>query len=187
MCQPELCTQHLGTVKERQSGKRNHLHLFSSLLFRWRSLAVNTVRVTLPSVSIALSRLSCRAEIVGSSENFCQENQTWQYPHPICKSKCALAMVVWACMCVALSSWIFQGDQQKMEWQSLVWSMGRETWMFILLGCTFSHCVHVFMSVPICENRVNQRRRQTETHTSSITVFSSSTALFDSALLPSCG
>lgn len=24
------------------------------------------------------------ADIVGSSENFCQENQTWQYPHPIC-------------------------------------------------------------------------------------------------------
>uniref|UniRef100_A0A3B4U2E3 Beta-2-glycoprotein 1 n=1 Tax=Seriola dumerili TaxID=41447 RepID=A0A3B4U2E3_SERDU len=26
-----------------------------------------------------------RADIVGSSENFCQDNQTWQYPHPICK------------------------------------------------------------------------------------------------------
>ncbi|KAJ0066552.1 hypothetical protein NL108_014531, partial [Boleophthalmus pectinirostris] len=25
------------------------------------------------------------ADLVGSSENFCQENQTWQYPHPICK------------------------------------------------------------------------------------------------------
>ncbi|XP_076010794.1 beta-2-glycoprotein 1-like [Genypterus blacodes] len=25
------------------------------------------------------------ADIVGSSENFCQDNQTWQYPHPICK------------------------------------------------------------------------------------------------------
>lgn len=24
------------------------------------------------------------ADIVGSSENFCQENQTWQYPHPVC-------------------------------------------------------------------------------------------------------
>uniref|UniRef100_A0A3Q3J5D0 Beta-2-glycoprotein 1 n=1 Tax=Monopterus albus TaxID=43700 RepID=A0A3Q3J5D0_MONAL len=28
---------------------------------------------------------SCLADIVGSSENFCQDNQTWQYPHPICK------------------------------------------------------------------------------------------------------
>ncbi|XP_034730185.1 beta-2-glycoprotein 1 [Etheostoma cragini] len=25
------------------------------------------------------------ADIVGSSENFCQDNQNWQYPHPICK------------------------------------------------------------------------------------------------------
>ncbi|XP_041649703.1 beta-2-glycoprotein 1-like [Cheilinus undulatus] len=25
------------------------------------------------------------ADIVGSSENFCQDNKTWQYPHPICK------------------------------------------------------------------------------------------------------
>uniref|UniRef100_I3K4P2 Beta-2-glycoprotein 1 n=1 Tax=Oreochromis niloticus TaxID=8128 RepID=I3K4P2_ORENI len=32
-------------------------------------------------------RYSCLADIVGSRENFCQENQTWQYPHPICKSK----------------------------------------------------------------------------------------------------
>uniref|UniRef100_H3CRP0 Beta-2-glycoprotein 1 n=1 Tax=Tetraodon nigroviridis TaxID=99883 RepID=H3CRP0_TETNG len=33
-------------------------------------------------------RYSCRsgAEMMGSSENHCQENQTWQYPHPICKS-----------------------------------------------------------------------------------------------------
>ncbi|XP_061530490.1 beta-2-glycoprotein 1-like [Phycodurus eques] len=32
-------------------------------------------------------RYSCLsgADIVGSSENYCQENQTWQYPHPICK------------------------------------------------------------------------------------------------------
>ncbi|KAM9852647.1 beta-2-glycoprotein 1-like [Aulostomus maculatus] len=32
-------------------------------------------------------RYSCLsgADIVGSSENFCQDNQTWQYPHPICK------------------------------------------------------------------------------------------------------
>ncbi|XP_068614078.1 beta-2-glycoprotein 1-like [Brachionichthys hirsutus] len=25
------------------------------------------------------------SDVVGSSENFCQENRTWQYPHPICK------------------------------------------------------------------------------------------------------
>uniref|UniRef100_G3P945 Beta-2-glycoprotein 1 n=1 Tax=Gasterosteus aculeatus aculeatus TaxID=481459 RepID=G3P945_GASAC len=25
------------------------------------------------------------SDIVGSRENFCQDNQTWQYPHPICK------------------------------------------------------------------------------------------------------
>ncbi|XP_071768870.1 beta-2-glycoprotein 1-like isoform X1 [Centroberyx gerrardi] len=32
-------------------------------------------------------RYSCLsgADIVGSSENFCQDNQTWQYPHPICQ------------------------------------------------------------------------------------------------------
>lgn len=32
-------------------------------------------------------RYSCLsgADIVGSSENYCQDNQTWQYPHPICK------------------------------------------------------------------------------------------------------
>ncbi|CAB1448876.1 unnamed protein product [Pleuronectes platessa] len=32
-------------------------------------------------------RYSCLsgADIVGSSENFCQDNQTWQDPHPICK------------------------------------------------------------------------------------------------------
>lgn len=34
--------------------------------------------------SIKYSCLS-GADIVGSSENFCQENQTWQNPHPICK------------------------------------------------------------------------------------------------------
>uniref|UniRef100_A0A3Q1F5V3 Beta-2-glycoprotein 1 n=1 Tax=Acanthochromis polyacanthus TaxID=80966 RepID=A0A3Q1F5V3_9TELE len=39
------------------------------------------------SVAGTSIRYSCLsgAEIVGSSENFCQENQTWQYPHPICK------------------------------------------------------------------------------------------------------
>ncbi|XP_057690483.1 beta-2-glycoprotein 1-like isoform X2 [Corythoichthys intestinalis] len=32
-------------------------------------------------------RYSCQsgADIVGSAENYCQENQTWQYPHPVCK------------------------------------------------------------------------------------------------------
>uniref|UniRef100_A0A665VV90 Beta-2-glycoprotein 1 n=1 Tax=Echeneis naucrates TaxID=173247 RepID=A0A665VV90_ECHNA len=30
-------------------------------------------------------RYSCLADIVGNRENFCQENQTWQDPHPICK------------------------------------------------------------------------------------------------------
>lgn len=32
-------------------------------------------------------RYSCLsgASIVGSSENVCQENQTWQYPHPVCQ------------------------------------------------------------------------------------------------------
>ncbi|KAG7474504.1 hypothetical protein JOB18_010277 [Solea senegalensis] len=32
-------------------------------------------------------RYSCMsgAQIIGSNENFCQDNQTWQYPHPICK------------------------------------------------------------------------------------------------------
>ncbi|CAL9705629.1 unnamed protein product [Knipowitschia caucasica] len=34
--------------------------------------------------SIKYSCLS-GADLVGSSENFCQENQSWQYPHPICK------------------------------------------------------------------------------------------------------
>uniref|UniRef100_A0A8C7X1G0 Beta-2-glycoprotein 1 n=1 Tax=Oryzias sinensis TaxID=183150 RepID=A0A8C7X1G0_9TELE len=28
---------------------------------------------------------SCRADIVGRQENFCQFNQTWLYPHPNCK------------------------------------------------------------------------------------------------------
>uniref|UniRef100_A0A3Q1F9W6 Beta-2-glycoprotein 1 n=1 Tax=Acanthochromis polyacanthus TaxID=80966 RepID=A0A3Q1F9W6_9TELE len=32
-----------------------------------------------------LHHVSVSLQIVGSSENFCQENQTWQYPHPICK------------------------------------------------------------------------------------------------------
>lgn len=68
-------------------------------------MLVNTVNVT--SVSITLFLLSCRADIVGSSENYCQDNQTWQYPHPICKSKCAavyliLAMHVRECACVSL-------------------------------------------------------------------------------------
>uniref|UniRef100_A0A674N5V9 Beta-2-glycoprotein 1 n=1 Tax=Takifugu rubripes TaxID=31033 RepID=A0A674N5V9_TAKRU len=33
-------------------------------------------------------RYSCLsgANIVGTSENYCRENQTWQYPHPICKN-----------------------------------------------------------------------------------------------------
>ncbi|KAL4616715.1 beta-2-glycoprotein 1-like [Arapaima gigas] len=32
-------------------------------------------------------RYGCRPglKLVGNSENFCQENQTWQYPHPICQ------------------------------------------------------------------------------------------------------
>ncbi|XP_051921222.1 beta-2-glycoprotein 1-like [Hippocampus zosterae] len=32
-------------------------------------------------------RYSCLSgvDIVGSSENYCRDNQTWQYPHPICK------------------------------------------------------------------------------------------------------
>uniref|UniRef100_A0A3B5AV61 Beta-2-glycoprotein 1 n=1 Tax=Stegastes partitus TaxID=144197 RepID=A0A3B5AV61_9TELE len=48
----------------------------------------NTVFMSLPVDKICLHHSAfslCRADIVGSSENFCQENRTWQYPHPICK------------------------------------------------------------------------------------------------------
>ncbi|XP_017270800.1 beta-2-glycoprotein 1-like, partial [Kryptolebias marmoratus] len=34
--------------------------------------------------SISYSCLS-GAETVGTTENFCQENQTWRFPHPVCK------------------------------------------------------------------------------------------------------
>uniref|UniRef100_A0A3Q1B765 Beta-2-glycoprotein 1 n=1 Tax=Amphiprion ocellaris TaxID=80972 RepID=A0A3Q1B765_AMPOC len=47
----------------------------------------NTFSIEGAAVAGTSIRYSCLsgAEIVGSSENFCQENQTWQYPHPICK------------------------------------------------------------------------------------------------------
>lgn len=144
MCQPELCTQHLDTVKERQSGKRESFTPFSSLLFRRRSSAVNTVHVTRPSVSITLSLLSCRADIVGSSENFCQDNQTWQYPHPICKSKCAAVCfspgLVWCFDLMHLSR--LAGEEDGV----VVGRTGIPA-RFYCEGMTCIHCVHVLVCV----------------------------------------
>lgn len=36
----------------------------------------------------------CRSVLVGNSENFCHENQTWRYPHPICQRKDAMCVYV---------------------------------------------------------------------------------------------
>lgn len=35
-----------------------------------------------------------RFKLVGNRENFCQQNQTWQHPHPICQSKCLHIIVM---------------------------------------------------------------------------------------------
>ncbi|XP_074509549.1 beta-2-glycoprotein 1-like [Sebastes fasciatus] len=48
---------------------------------------INTFSIQGDATAGTSIRYSCLsgADIVGSSENFCQDNQTWQYPHPICK------------------------------------------------------------------------------------------------------
>ncbi|XP_068591968.1 beta-2-glycoprotein 1-like [Cebidichthys violaceus] len=48
---------------------------------------VNTFSIQGNATAGTSIRYTCfsGADIVGSSENFCQDNQTWQYPHPICK------------------------------------------------------------------------------------------------------
>lgn len=179
MCQPELCTQHLDTVKGRQSGKRNHLHLFSPLLFRWGSLVVNTVNVTLPSVSITLVLLSCRADIVGSSENYCQDNQTWQYPHPICKSKCAAVYLILAThvreyACVSLRP---RGS----------FKINRRNALHVGLLCVLTF---VFKKVKtyMCRCvKLSKSKKETDRHKPLYCSPFQELQLFYSAFLPSCG
>ncbi|TKS82166.1 Protein lev-9 [Collichthys lucidus] len=68
-------------------------------------------------------RYSCLsgADIVGSSENFCQDNQTWQYPHPICKSKCAASCTVCVCVCVSLCSHASLKVSSSRRWNKAVY------------------------------------------------------------------
>ncbi|XP_057690484.1 beta-2-glycoprotein 1-like isoform X3 [Corythoichthys intestinalis] len=54
-------------------------------------------------------RYSCQsgADIVGSAENYCQENQTWQYPHPVCKTRCLIPAVRSRVMIDGVKRWPF--------------------------------------------------------------------------------
>lgn len=106
MCQPELCTQHSVTVKGKRGrvGERGGGDSFTPFhpvliyLFNfWRGFFSCQCR---NAFLISCSPLPLhRAEIVGSRENYCQDNQTWQYPHPICKGRCAAVCGRMPCTC----------------------------------------------------------------------------------------
>ncbi|XP_044215695.1 beta-2-glycoprotein 1-like isoform X1 [Thunnus albacares] len=81
-----ICTEYLPV--ERQAEETQQPEPSAAQTCPLPEEVINTFSIqgdATVGTSIGYSCLS-GADIVGSSENFCQENQTWQYPHPICKN-----------------------------------------------------------------------------------------------------
>lgn len=138
--------------RERQSVKRKSFTPFFITLIQTRLLSCQYC--TWHTAICLLSLLSCRADIVGSSENFCQDNQTWQYPHPICKSKCILhwphvcdqACVFPYSQCVLMHLSRLAGDvtvDDVKEWMDWVVFLWRDVHLFDVCMCS---CVCTDMS-----------------------------------------
>ncbi|KAM7383351.1 hypothetical protein PAMP_003013 [Pampus punctatissimus] len=81
-----ICTEYLPA--ERQAEETQQPEHTPAQTCPLPEEVINTFSIQGDAAAGTFIRYSCLsgADILGSSENFCQENQTWQYPHPICKN-----------------------------------------------------------------------------------------------------